>query len=506
MLQWAQRYHGTDTENNHPIGLEVDSLGNSYVTGAASIFNENSNFVTIKYNSSGVQQWIDLYNGPGSNSIDWPIGIKLDNNKNVIVCGHSESAGFGSDDYVLIKYNNSGTRLWVARYNSSGSFADTPYDMTVDNAGNIYVTGTSYNGTRNDALTIKYNSNGDSVWARRFNSAAVNTIGSSVVVDNSGSVYVSVQSGTTLMLLKYNSSGTQQWYVTGSTGCYNIKSQNDEIGNIYISCTRTWTVPPGDDFYICKYNTSGVLQWNRQYNGIGNNHDVVKGFCLSENTLFVTGYSAGISSNSDFLTIKLTTDGDTLWSRRYNGADNGVDDPYSLAADNVGNVYVTGSSYNSAGLEMLTIKYGGNGDLLWEIRYNGGGRVIRRNPTNNNIFIFGGAQDVFPYSELVTVKYDQLVGGISVPVELPFNNFLSQNYPNPFNPITNIKYGIEKSSKVTLKVFDINGKLLTVLVDQLQKEGEHQVIWNAANFASGFYFYELVTNDKREIRKMILLK
>ncbi|HMT10467.1 MAG TPA: SBBP repeat-containing protein, partial [Ignavibacteria bacterium] len=178
MLQWAQRYHGTDTENNHPIGLEVDSLGNSYVTGAASIFNENSNFVTIKYNSSGVQQWIDLYNGPGSNSIDWPIGIKLDNNKNVIVCGHSESAGFGSDDYVLIKYNNSGTRLWVARYNSSGSFADTPYDMTVDNAGNIYVTGTSYNGTRNDALTIKYNSNGDSVWARRFNSAAVNTIGS----------------------------------------------------------------------------------------------------------------------------------------------------------------------------------------------------------------------------------------------------------------------------------------------------------------------------------------
>nr|HMT10466.1 hypothetical protein [Ignavibacteria bacterium] len=105
------------------------------------------------------------------------------------------------------------------------------------------------------------------------------------------------------MLLKYNSSGTQQWYVTGSTGCYNIKSQNDEIGNIYISCTRTWTVPPGDDFYICKYNTSGVLQWNRQYNGIGNNHDVVKGFCLSENPLFVTGYSAGISSNSDFLTI-----------------------------------------------------------------------------------------------------------------------------------------------------------------------------------------------------------
>ncbi|MCW9096597.1 MAG: T9SS type A sorting domain-containing protein, partial [Ignavibacteriaceae bacterium] len=83
---------------------------------------------------------------------------------------------------------------------------------------------------------------------------------------------------------------------------------------------------------------------------------------------------------------------------------------------------------------------------------------------------------------------------------------LYQNYPNPFNPITTIKYDIIKVQDVSVTIYDILGREITVLVNEQQQPGSYEVKWDASNVSSGIYFYRLNTTDYIDTKKMILLK
>jgi photosystem II stability/assembly factor-like uncharacterized protein len=86
------------------------------------------------------------------------------------------------------------------------------------------------------------------------------------------------------------------------------------------------------------------------------------------------------------------------------------------------------------------------------------------------------------------------------------NYFLSQNYPNPFNPVTNIKFSIPWGGYVSLKVYDILGSEIAILIDEDISEGTHEVNFNAAGLPSGIYFYRLQARDIIETKKMLFLK
>ena len=83
---------------------------------------------------------------------------------------------------------------------------------------------------------------------------------------------------------------------------------------------------------------------------------------------------------------------------------------------------------------------------------------------------------------------------------------LEQNYPNPFNPTTKISYALQNPELVSLKVFDVLGREVASLVNQYQTAGNHKVSFNAANLASGIYFYKLEAGSFQSIKKLILLK
>jgi hypothetical protein len=83
---------------------------------------------------------------------------------------------------------------------------------------------------------------------------------------------------------------------------------------------------------------------------------------------------------------------------------------------------------------------------------------------------------------------------------------LRQNYPNPFNPITSIEFSIPKSTKVTLKIYDISGRLAETLIDGNIKAGSNRITYDASRLASGVYFYTLKTDKYTETKKMILIK
>ncbi len=84
---------------------------------------------------------------------------------------------------------------------------------------------------------------------------------------------------------------------------------------------------------------------------------------------------------------------------------------------------------------------------------------------------------------------------------------LSQNYPNPFNPVTTISYSLQKSGFVTLDIYDILGRKIKTLVNELQKANTYSVKFDASKLSSGIYFYKLlVGNEYSEIKKMMLMR
>jgi hypothetical protein len=89
---------------------------------------------------------------------------------------------------------------------------------------------------------------------------------------------------------------------------------------------------------------------------------------------------------------------------------------------------------------------------------------------------------------------------------IPFCFLLSQNYPNPFNPSTIISYQLPVSGNVTLKVYDLLGREVATLVDEYKSVGRYETKWNASNYPTGVYFYQMKVGEFIETKKMILLK
>ena len=83
---------------------------------------------------------------------------------------------------------------------------------------------------------------------------------------------------------------------------------------------------------------------------------------------------------------------------------------------------------------------------------------------------------------------------------------LEQNYPNPFNPSTKINYSLAATGNVSLKVFDVLGREVTTLVNEVQVAGTHTAIMNAAHLASGMYIYKLESGSFSSVKKMMFVK
>ena len=103
------------------------------------------------------------------------------------------------------------------------------------------------------------------------------------------------------------------------------------------------------------------------------------------------------------------------------------------------------------------------------------------------------------------IGYGSIVG-VESEITVPEEYVLYQSYPNPFNPSTTIKYSVPNSEVVSLKVYDILGREVAVLLDEYKTAGTYSIDFNASRFASGVYFYQLNSGSFVETKKMILMK
>ncbi len=422
--EWATRYNGPGNDEDRAQAIATDSSGNIYITGQSYGSGTDWDYVTIKYNSAGIQQWIVRYNGPG-NDEDEAKAIEVDSSGSVYVTGHSLGSGT-SYDYATIKYNSAGIQQWIARYNSPGNYSDLANAIAIDDSGNVYVTGQSGGSTiYPDYATVKYNSSGVEQWAAIYNGPGnQGDYAKAIATDSSGNVYVTgygTGSGTSsdYATIKYNGSGIQQWatrYNGPGNGWDSAAAiALDSLGNVYVTGESAGLITYYD-YATIKYNNVGVEQWVARYNTPENDSDSAEAITLDNSgNVYVTGQSIGSGSGLDYATVKYNNAGVEQWDARYNGPGNYSDWANAIALDSVGNIYVTGYSEGSGtSSDYATIKYNGSGIEQWIARYNGTGNsadVASSIAIDNlrNIYITGYSTGSGTNYDCTTIKYSQSV-------------------------------------------------------------------------------------------------
>jgi uncharacterized delta-60 repeat protein len=409
---WVRRYNGTGNDSDEGDVVVVDDSGNVYVTGYSYGSSTNSDCATIKYFPNGDTAWTRRYDGCANVYNYIARSLALDNSGNVYVACESETYST-STDYATIKYYPNGDTAWTRRYNGTYNGADVPCALAIDDSGNVYVTGGSQgSGTNLDYATIKYDPNGDTIWVRRYNGAGNDYDRAyALVLDNAGNVYVT---------------GGSQGFGTSL------------------------------DYTTIKYYANGDTAWVRSYDGPANGWDWANAMAIdSSGNVYVTGESQGLNGTADYATVKYYSNGDTAWSRRYNGPGNDFDRAYAVEVDSAGNVYVTGGSKGwGTDLDYATIKYYPNGDPAWCMRYNGPANAWddARNMTLDNlgnVYVTGHGEGM--WQDYATIKYVQTTG---INEDSAYSVKQSAFYTTIFSgPLL-----LPKGKKC--KVFDITGRVV----------------------------------------------
>jgi hypothetical protein len=292
-----------------------------YVTGESWSSADYFDYITIKYDSTGSELWIARYNYYSSLD-DRPTALTIDPSGNVYVTG-SRSITTTRTDYTTIKYDSAGNQLWEGWYRGPIQGFDVAVDLAVDPVGNVYVTGFSDGDTTGiDYATVMYDSSGTTIWAARYNGPGNGTdIASALIVDTAGNVFVtgkSERSGTgyDYTTVKYDNTGTELWVVRyDGPSSLNDSAADivlDSSNNIYISGQSNGSGSE-EDFTTIMYNPSGTEMWSMRYDGPGNSKDFAASMAIDVlNNIYVTGKSMGSGTNYDFATIKYSTTGTSI--------------------------------------------------------------------------------------------------------------------------------------------------------------------------------------------------
>lgn len=447
-LAWEQHFNGPPDQTDEAFSIAVDASGNSYVTGGAFALNGTFDIVTIKYSPSGQQLWSQSYNGT-ANDNDQAMKLVLDAAANVYVTGYSKGAGTGND-ITTIKYNTSGAQQWVRTYNGAFNGQDEGASVAVDANGNVFVTGfeTSSNQNYYDLVTIMYDAAGTQQWIDIYDGAgsAVDQ-GVDIVNDGAGNTYVVGTSDTMyqsmpnndIVLLKYNNAGTRIWrrVYWSPTYSYDIarKMCLDRNGNIFI-CGFGGLNNQGENYYTIKYNPAGVCLWSQFYNYAVNTYERPADIIAdSLGNVIVTGQgitSLSVNTN-DYVTVKYDGAGNFQWASRYNGAGNNHDYAYGIALDDSLNIFVTGMSKGAFPTmnNIATVKYDAAGNEKYVLIYN---NTSNHDDAGNDIAVHNGDIYVTGRSsnltndDYITLRYSYSAVGITEQSAAPATLGI---FPNP---------------------------------------------------------------------------
>ncbi len=377
---WAKSMGGSNSEAAY--GIAVDHAGNVFVTGnftsdtiyfnpggSGGMLISNGNFDAFiaKYDSAGNYLWAG---NMGGTNLDYAGKVSVDGSGNAYVTGYYyQTADFdflngggtlnavaGGHDIFLAKYDPNGGYLWARSMGGKGT--DQGRSVAVDNAGNVYVTGSFNSDTayfdpvavtamlilnrRDDMFVAKYDSSGNYLWAKSMGGSDYD-YGYGVNVDGAGNVYVS----------GYFNSVTAEFNTGGTGGTLNRAG--------------------GYDVVIAKYDANGGYLWAKNFGGTGGDFGESAGIDAAGN-IYVTGRFSSATADfnpggsggtiaraggSDIFLAKYDPGGNYLWVKGMGGS--GTDIGYGVTIGSNGDVYMTGT-FNS---DTAYFDPGGSGDTLF---------------------------------------------------------------------------------------------------------------------------------------------
>ncbi|MFI5218099.1 MAG: SBBP repeat-containing protein [Bacteroidia bacterium] len=512
-VQWSHVFGGAGSAYDQPKAMTCDLSGNYFVTLVSQDSASNADCIlTIKYNSAGVQQWATYYYGPGGSTSgsDSPTDIAVDASGNVYVIGSSPSPGAPSD-YVTLKYNSAGVQQWEARYTTPGSYQDIPAEVAVDNSGNVYVTGWagSQGTTYGNFVTVKYNASGTEQWNVAFSHGTnYDDRATSIAIDVAGNVYVGGWSyrATTvdtfkLNVVKYNPSGVQQWASSYTSSVYYTRAYDiavDLNGNVFAGGYVSNSINNDEDWFVIKFTSSGQQDWMHQLNNSYNKADNVNQLITDAGgNIYATGFTYDSLTYENVLTIKYDNGGNIQWMKSFDGPSHDTDIGYRILMESNGNVYVAGITLNANfDFDYLFLKYDNSGNPVWSFNYDGGTNdddytadavLDGNNDLGVTGYFYNGNDD-----EAQTIKFSQTTGLN----EKNTTHFVSV-YPNPVNSELNIQ---SRELITEIKIYDIVGK--EVFNSQLQTKSNRLKL-QTSNYTTGVYFIEIISENKKSITKFI---
>jgi hypothetical protein len=375
---WVHTYDGKSHGQDVSTAMTVDNEGNVIVTGYSYDYVTGFDFVTIKYFPSGQVNWINRYSPlQNQDQEDKALGIISDDAGSVYVTGYTTSPSSGAD-ITTIKYTASGLQAWAVSFDSPGSSVeDKVFGIAEDRLGNIYVAGYSLiaaNGSR--IRVIKYDAaSGEILWAKTFKGQGVGDDKAfGIAADSENNIIIIGQS----------------------------KGNNPPTGSL--------------DYVTLKYSPNGNLTWERRYNGPASADDIACAVAVDAgNNLLVTGKSMSSrrALSYDFATVKYNSSGVQQWVARYDGNAGGSDEAFGIAADDFGNIIVTGvSTCLGSGKDITTIKYNSAGLQLWVANFGGkknlddGVSSIGLFPGKDRIYVGGYVSNSPGLTNLTALEYD----------------------------------------------------------------------------------------------------
>jgi uncharacterized delta-60 repeat protein len=407
-VQWRRIFAAPGNGPDEAKKILLHPNGNIVVTGYGNNRAVGNDFFTIMLKPDGDTVWTKLYNSPVTNLYDEPNGMAIDNQGNIIITGESDQDPtiFLNNDFLTVKYNSSGILQWAARFNGIASDNDRAIGVTVDIGNNIYVTGRSFNGNDDDYVTIKYNPEGAEQWREIFDNGDTDRP-VAIGTDAAGRVYVTGRSGNgtddDYRTIQYNSNGVLQFNVlydnVGHDRPADMVVMNE--GGCMIT-GRSDANPTGGinyDIFTIAYSASGVTQWSARYNGSAGNDDapVSIGLTADKKTL-VTGFSdqdPGVNISNDLVVLSYSTAGTSLITQTFNGQGFQDDEGESVAALNDGKIVVAGFTSTAAKqTDALLLIYNDNSSPVAQHIWTGkgdNGENIRQIATDasGNVYFCG---------------------------------------------------------------------------------------------------------------------
>ncbi|MCB9223566.1 MAG: T9SS type A sorting domain-containing protein [Crocinitomicaceae bacterium] len=311
---------------------------------------------------------------------------------------------------------------WETRFEHPANFIDKAVDLELDASGNTYVTGSSFNGSNYDWVTIKYDPNGNELWNMTYGGSGLDEA-SALAMDSNGDIVVTgtrFVSGSDwdIAVVKYNgSTGAEMWsqiYSGSSNFDQSFDVTTDGLNNVII--TGSYYFSGTDiDWIVVEYNSSGTFQW---FQGGGtSNSDAGKVVATdASNNIYMAGHSQFSSGTTyfDFRVVKLSAAGAVLNNSTQDAGFNGLDTPHAMKLDASGNIFVGGQGFNAPLEEedYVLMKFNNSCVHQWTRTYSGDAEALDRinaidvDQLSGNVFVTGRSKSLASSEDYYTIAYN----------------------------------------------------------------------------------------------------